>query len=66
MISGVSSTEQSQAATPQQASLLAARNEVRQQQELAERVVKQAEATQTQIQPRSNPEGLGGQVDTFA
>lgn len=65
MIDGVSSSEQTQAVSRAEASLLAVRNEAQQQQQLADTVARQAEQQQA-AQPASNPEGVGGNVDTYA
>jgi hypothetical protein len=62
----VSSTEQSQAGTPQQANLIALRTAVQSQQAVADMLAKQAEQQTQQVVPTSNPEGVGQNVDTFA
>lgn len=62
----VSSTEQSQAGTPQQANLIALRAEAQSQQAIADLLAKQAERQTQTVAPPSNPEGVGQNVDTYA
>jgi len=66
MIDGVSSTEQTQATSQIQANLLAVRNEAQHQQQMANALAQQAQQVQEQVQPSPNPEGVGGNVDTYA
>jgi hypothetical protein len=66
MIDGVSSTEQTQATSQIQANLLAVRNEAQHQQQMANVLAQQAQQVQEQVQPSPNPEGVGGNVDTYA
>jgi hypothetical protein len=62
----VSSTEQSQAGTPQQANLIALRAEAQSQQAIADLLAKQAERQAQAVAPAANPEGVGQNVDTYA
>lgn len=66
MIDGVSSTEQTQATSQTQANLIAVRNEAQNQQQLANVLQQEAQSAQQQVQPSSNPQGVGGNVDTYA
>ncbi|MEW6678822.1 MAG: hypothetical protein AB1421_12955 [Pseudomonadota bacterium] len=66
MIDGVSSTEQTQATSQIQANLIAVRNEAQSQQQIANVLEQQAQQAQDQVQPASNPEGVGQNVDTYA
>jgi hypothetical protein len=66
MIDGVSSTEQTQATSQIQANLLAVRNEAQHQQQMANVLAQQAQQVQEQVRPSPNPEGVGGNVDTYA
>ena len=66
MIDGVSSPEQAQATSQVQANLIAVRSEVQAQQQIANVLEQQAQQTQEQVQPTSNPEGMGQNVDTYA
>ena len=66
MIDGVSSTEQTQATSQMQANLIAVRSEAQSQQQIADTLAQQAEQSQEQVQSSSNPEGVGGSVDTYA
>ncbi|MEW5770728.1 MAG: hypothetical protein AB1831_10245 [Pseudomonadota bacterium] len=66
MISGVSSTEQSQATSQLQANIVAVRNEAQNQQRIADNLAQQAQRSQEQVQTTSNPSGVGGNVDTYA
>ena len=59
---GVSSTEQSQATSLLQANLIAVRNEAQHQQQIADVLAQQTQ----QVQPASNPDGVGTNVDTYA
>lgn len=62
----VSATEMTQAGTAQQASLIALRTVAQSQQAMAEALARQAEQQAVQVTPAANPEGLGGNVDTYA
>jgi len=66
MIDGVSSTEQTQATSQIQANLIAVRSEAQSQQQIADALSQQAQQSQQQVQPSSNPEGVGQSVDTYA
>lgn len=66
MIDGISSTEQAQATSQMQANLIAIRNEAQSQQQIANVLQQEAQRTQEQVQPTSNPEGVGQNVDTYA
>lgn len=66
MMDAVSSTEQSLATSPQQASLIALRSEAQSQKAVADLLAKQAEQQAQQVVPASNPQGVGENVDTFA
>jgi hypothetical protein len=66
MIDGISSTEQTQATSQMQANLIAIRNEAQSQQQIANVLQQEAQRTQEQVQPTSNPEGVGQNVDTYA
>jgi len=59
MIDGVSSTEQTQATSQIQANLIAVRSEAQSQQQIADTLSQQAQQSQQQVQPSSNPEGVG-------
>ena len=63
MMDAVAATEQSQATSLQQASIIALRIEAQSQQAITDLLAKQAER---QVQPTGNPEGIGGNVDTYA
>ncbi|HNA29701.1 MAG TPA: hypothetical protein PLL19_08810 [Thiobacillaceae bacterium] len=62
----VAATEQSQATTPQQASLIALRIEAQSQQAIADLLARQAAEQAQAVPAAANPEGLGGSVDTYA
>lgn len=62
----ISSTEQSLAGTPRQASLIALRIETQSQQALADMLARQTEQQAEQVVPAANPEGVGQNIDTYA
>lgn len=66
MIDGVSSTEQTQATSQVQANLIAIRNEAQNQQQIASVLQQETQQSREQVQPASNPEGVGQNVDTYA
>jgi hypothetical protein len=66
MIDGVSSTEQTQAVSQLQDNLAAVRNEAQSQQQLATAIADQTDRQAQQVDSRSNPEGVGTAVDTYA
>ncbi|MEW5788200.1 MAG: hypothetical protein AB1899_10160 [Pseudomonadota bacterium] len=66
MIDDIAATAQTLASTPQQASILAIRLEAQSQQAVADLLARQAEEQAQTVQAPSNPEGVGGNVDTFA
>jgi hypothetical protein len=66
MIDGVSSTEQTQATSQVQANLIAIRNEAQNQQQIANVLQQETQQSREQVQPASNPEGVGQNVDTYA
>ena len=66
MIDGVSATEQTQAVSQLQANLTAVRSEAQSQQQLATVLAEQTGKQAQQVEPRSNPEGVGTAVDTYA
>jgi len=65
MIVGVSATEQSQATSHLQANMIAMRNEAQSQQQIANLLQQEAQRAHDQVQPASNPEGVGLNVDTY-
>lgn len=66
MIDDIAATAQNLASTPQQATILAIRLEAQSQQAVADLLARQAQEQVQTVQAPSNPEGVGGSVDTFA
>jgi len=66
MIDGVTASAQTQATSQLQANLIAVRSEAQQQQQVATVLSQQAQDAQAQVQPTSNPAGVGQNVDTYA